>query len=305
MPDPSSVLLVGPFAGRRWLSIVRYVQRIQRYGPEFGLEVRHAQAPWWNPPSLLRGSARAWWLQDSLRRQRHDPAPVVHLADQAMGHHTGHFARYPTVVSCHDVMPLTLPGYYRGRLERLVKRAFIGHAVRGLTRAHHIITISRCVADDVVATLEYDPARITVVPNMLSPAFGPQAEGREWLRSQGVVLPPGPLVVSVGHAGPYKNLELLLEAMGAPPLAGATLVRVGAPLPAPQRERAVALGIEGRILELRHRPSTVLARVYASAHVLAQPSRYEGFGVPVIEAYRRTIEHAERLGVSPPRTAPG
>jgi glycosyltransferase involved in cell wall biosynthesis len=127
----------------------------------------------------------------------------------------------------------------------------------------------------MVRLLGMDRARIDVIPNMLHPAYHEKVPALE-------DLPAGLRVLSVGRAAPYKNVECALTAVGSLP--GVQLIRVGEPLTAEQRHVAAGAGLAGRITELGHLQPPDLARVYRACDVLVQPSLYEGFGVPVIEA---------------------
>lgn len=284
MPELSRVLLVGPYPGRRWLSITRYCEAIAGTPGVPGVSVSRAAAPWWNPPSAARGLAHRWWRNGAFRADRSFPADVIHFADQGLAHHLRRFRGRPTVVTCHDLMPFVVPGFYRSSPERLVKQGFLRYSVESMRLATRVVTVSSWTASQISEVLGIDPQRISIVPNVVAPVYEEQSEPDAWLRARGVELPEGPRILSVGHAGAYKNLELLIETMATPELHGANLIRVGAPLAKHHRERVQALGLGPRVIELGGLSSARLARVYAACDALAQPSLGEGFGVPVIEA---------------------
>jgi len=270
--------------GARWTSISHYARQIIENEDLTGARLTSIQAPWWNPPSLLDGARRRWWRQPAVRAASAGRFDVVHLTDQALGHHVHRFASCPTLVTCHDAMPWLLDGYFAGRIEGAVKRTLLRHSVRGMLSASHILCVSETTALDLVRVFGFNPSRITVIPNIAAALFEPLSGSEQALRGSGIFLQPRPRILSVGHAGPYKNLEWLIRALSESSLSGATLVRVGAPLTSAHRRLASALGVEERVQELGRIDDLALAHVYNSCDVLAQPSRYEGFGVPVIEA---------------------
>lgn len=277
------VTLAGPLPGERWVSIDRYAQAIADFSGEGGIEVVRADVP--TEPRLSRiGAYVARYRRAPAMVAASTDGDVVHIADQALGHFVDAVQGTPTVTTCHDLMPLLLEGHYESRFEAWFDSTLLHRSIEGMCRSQRIIAVSANTAHDVASHLDVDPARIAVVPNMVAAEYSPRPEPDQWLARRGTRLPAGPRILSVGHTRPYKNLDLLLAALAEPDLAGASLVRCGSPLTAEQRALASRLRVEPRIIELGHQEPESLAHIYSACDALAQPSRYEGFGVPVVEA---------------------
>jgi glycosyltransferase involved in cell wall biosynthesis len=211
-------------------------------------------------------------------------ADLVHITDQALGHLAAALPSVPTVVTCHDILPFLLDGHYASRFHGWFDRTLLGLSLSTAMRSRRIIAVSHFTASALSHRFGVDPARIDVVPDIVDAVFRPMAGAETYLSEIGIRLPSGPRVLSVGHARPYKNLELLLRAMSAPALAGVSLIRAGAPLTPAQMELAAHLGIAARVFQLGTVGSKALAALYNACQVLAQPSWAEGFGLPVAEA---------------------
>ena len=281
------MLLVGPMAGSRWRSISAYSSSLRDMLLSAGLEVETASAPWLNPPSIIAGQRARWTSQLEVRAAEEGRFDLVHLTDHALGHHVPRFRSLgPVVVTCHDIMPFTVPGYYRSRQEALLKRAFLRRPQKLMCGGDALIAVSEYTRDQVLARYGVPESDISVVPNVLRPAFRPfeRTAAEAALAARGIVLPAGPRVVSVGHTQGYKNIPTLLEALAQPALAHAQLIRIGTKLSPRLLRQARGLGVAHRILELGTVPDDVLAQVYAASDALAQPSLAEGFGIPAIEA---------------------
>ncbi|MES4791916.1 MAG: hypothetical protein C4321_02020, partial [Chloroflexota bacterium] len=278
--------IIEPFPGARWRSIARYAQGIDTALRAAGASVQRVRAPWWNPPSVLAGVARQWHRSPLVGEASAGNVDVVHIVDQALGHHARRFAGLvPTAVTVHDLLSQTLPAYYRGPAAPL-KRLLIRKPLRSLPVAHLLVTPSQFTARELANFPNIDPHRIVTVPNPLDPTFVPidRTEARARLARRGIALPNRPLILSVGHTGRYKNLPALLAAMERPPLSSSTLVRVGPYLTPRRFPSARTLSHRGRLIELGAIEDHVLRELYAATDVLAQPSVAEGFGYPVLEA---------------------
>lgn len=198
------------------------------------------------------------------------------------------FPGCPRVVTCHDLIPLLLADVYsrRPRLARL--RAF----ALEWPRAHfsrRIIAVSETTKRDLVRHLGVQPRRIAVVPHGVdADRFNERAaEGeRETLRARYGL--PARYVLHVGTADRRKGIPTLVAAFAARAPEPTGLVLAGRIFP-PQRpavERAIAAhDAAGRVFLLDHVPDDDLPALYRQATAFVFPSRYEGFGLPLLEAF--------------------
>jgi len=95
-----------------------------------------------------------------------------------------------------------------------------------------------------------------------------------------------PYLLHVGARYAYKNFDGLLEAYAAGSFAGEydLVVVGGGEFTAREQERVKALGIEKNVLHWKYASEAILAEAYNRAALFVSPSRYEGFGLPPLEA---------------------
>jgi glycosyltransferase involved in cell wall biosynthesis len=178
----------------------------------------------------------------------------------------------PAVVTVQDlsferdlsVMPLR---------DRLIFRTAVPRAAR---RAARVLAISEATKRDLIELYGIPEEKIVVTPLAADPAFGPDGP-----------TPNGePYALFVGALQPRKDATTAIEALsligdGAPRLVVVGPDKGGR---ADAERKAAELGLAGRV-ELRgHVPQDELAALYRGADCLVFPSRYEGFGLPVLEA---------------------
>jgi glycosyltransferase involved in cell wall biosynthesis len=180
----------------------------------------------------------------------------------------------PLVVTLHDLIPWALRvGGSRMWGERM--RYWLGR--RLLRNADLVLAVSKSTASDAVRLARIDESRIKVVPEAADAIFKP-TPGAEARVKQRFGIDAGYLLF-VGALDARKDPAALLRAWSVakqsrPDL---KLVLVGEPgKQAPQQMP------EARVLG--HLAESELADVYAAAGCLVFPSRYEGFGLPCIEA---------------------
>ncbi len=197
--------------------------------------------------------------------------------------------RIRCVTTIHDVIPLLFPDHApRSRKTRLFA-LFVRCLRESVLRSDAVLTVSEASRRDMVRALklgERDAARVRVVYNGVSCAF--QAQGRKAFATD----PSAErTLLYVGRMDPYKNVVLLVEAYAQArarlpfPL---RLRMVGAPDPRyPEAlERARALGVEDGVRFTGFLDAKGLSEAYRNADLLVHPSRYEGFGLPLLEAMR-------------------
>jgi glycosyltransferase involved in cell wall biosynthesis len=202
------------------------------------------------------------------------------------------------VVTVHDLAFEYHPGMFP-RSWRYLYRAGLRAAVR---RADAIITPSRNTAEDLLSRTKIDPAKLHVVPLAASLGIG-NLDPDESLARLKVRTP---YVLFVGTLEPRKNLVRLVRAYRRVAATGLphALVLAG-PLgwshDALMRE--IALQGPGEILLTGAVTDDELDALYRSADVLAYPSLYEGFGLPVLEAMARGVPTIASTTSSLPETA--
>jgi glycosyltransferase involved in cell wall biosynthesis len=212
----------------------------------------------------------AWDLPASLRRLRSSAVLVQYTAP---------VSTVPAVVAVHDLsFEDPRAAEWLPAPSRLRYRATIRASVR---HAAHVLALSDHTRDDLVHRYGVDPGTVTVAPAAVDPAFAALLEATPVRRD-------GPeTVLAVGNVVPRKNLVVLAHAVRMLRSGGRDVVlRVVGSVPPRSRRLATEMAdLLGDALELTdHVSREELARAYRSAHVLAFPSLFEGFGIPVVEA---------------------
>jgi glycosyltransferase involved in cell wall biosynthesis len=195
----------------------------------------------------------AWSLPRLLRRLRPELTHFQHALP------LGRVGR--TVVTLHD-LHFERDGSVMSLADRLTFKTFVPRAAR---RANHVIAVSDRTKLDAVDLYGIAPDKITVTPHGVDPAFGP-GEGAA-----------GDYLLFVGAIQRRKDP---LAALAAAKEVGRPLIVVG-----PLREPALAEELRAGGAEVRGWVSQqTLAGLYRGAAALVLSSRYEGFGIPVLEA---------------------
>ncbi len=213
------------------------------------------------------------------------------------------------VVTIHDLIPLRFPGSYRLGLRSgfnlwLQKRL--------IKRVGAVITDSAWSARDIGQLLPGVGSKVSVAPLGVETEFRvlPKEKVDKIRRKYGL---PEKYILYVGDVTVNKNLPVLIEAisgitdfslvMVTKGMSGKDIPEVKAVVSAVERH-----GVGNRVYyldKIRFDPGDDLVGIYNGASIYIQPSLYEGFGLPVLEAMACGVPVVATNVTSLPETAGG
>jgi glycosyltransferase involved in cell wall biosynthesis len=233
-------------------------------------------APWVGP-RVPASVLRALWRRGPL-------PPVEWLTGRAAVFHATNYLLPPLrraagVVTVHDLSFLlhadtVTPGVLRYR----------DQVPPALHRAAAVITVSHAMRTEVIDHLGIAPEKVHPVQLGVDPAWTASPAPSAAVRAE-LGLPPDYLLF-VGSIEPRKDLPTLLDALRLLQADGAELPPLVLAGPAgwgpPVEDRGLR---PGAVIRLGWVEDALLRRVVAGAAALVLPSRYEGFGLPPLEAF--------------------
>lgn len=183
-----------------------------------------------------------------------------------------------TVVTIHDLIFMRHPEYYNWLDVKIYEWKFR----QTLKEADRIIAISECTKRDIIELGGISGDNIDVIYQSCNPRF--LASQPSTLNAHPSSLPPR-YMLCVGTIEERKNLMLALRSLVHLP-EDIHLVAVGkqTKYAALVEAEAEKLGLKSRLHMLSGVSDADLHAIYSHAEVFVYPSRYEGFGIPIIEA---------------------
>lgn len=259
----------------------RYADELARCLPQLGCEVESfvpaRPMPRLGTPNTLLNYA---WRSIVYPRAAHSrQRDVNHIVDHSYAHLVRALDPGKTVVTCHDIAPLAL-NQGRGFARRLWDESF-----RAMTSAAFIIADSTFTRDEILRHANYPKERIHVVPLGVSREFFVSvSEEEKCARRERYHLMSRRVLLHVGSCEPRKNVETILGALKELADSDVIFVQVGGRFTKNQLALVNSSSLSERVLQIPPTFGSDLATWYNIADVFVFPSRYEGFGMPVVEA---------------------
>lgn len=266
-PAPDTRIVVNARACRRRITgVERYTREVvARLPEEVALEGPDTEA------TGLRGHL---WEQWSLRR-RLEPGDLLWSPAN-----TGPLFVHRQVLTLHDVSPLDHPEWFRPAFAEWYRIL-----VPGLCRrVRRVITNSEFSKGRIVEVTGVPEDRVTVVPAGVDlERFGPAGPARVRSAHQALDL-SGPYVLAVASLDPRKGFDVLARAWRRLRPRGVSLAVAGGRSQGARAGGELGLEEGGGLRLLGYVPDEHLPALYSGAAAFALASRYEGFGLPVLEA---------------------
>jgi len=215
---------------------------------------------------------------------------VVHICDHSNATYARQAKKFPLVITCHDLLAVRgglgeetdSPASITGRiLQRWI--------LRGLRLSDILACDSRATVQDAerLVPRPRNGPRIALVHVGLNFPYRrlPDAVVNERLRTISGLKYRARFVLHVGSNLRRKNREGVLRIFAkCADALDAQMVFSGDALSESLRAQARDLRIVHRVVEVANAPNELLEALYNRAHALLYPSRFEGFGWPIIEA---------------------
>lgn len=254
------------------------------------------------PHPVMIASAVSWMTGVDFRGARRlaEHVDVVHATDYRIPR----LRRTPVCATLFDAIPLRHPDWANPRLRRM-KNFLMRKSARW---ADHVIAISQAMVPELVEYYGIDRQRITVTSLGVDARwFVREPASRVAAVQSRYSLKPGYLLF-VGTLQPRKNIGRIVEAFGrlpAPIADGRQLVIAGK---AGWRSEELvatlrAAAADGRVRWLDYVDADDMRALYQGAAAFVFPSLYEGFGLPVLEAFASGIPVVTSTTTSLPEVA--
>ena len=214
--------------------------------------------------------AKAWWRTKGIVKDLlHDGVQIYHGLSGELPFGISK-TNIRSVVTIHDLIFLRHPEFYHW----LDTKIYAWKFRQTIREADHIIAISECTKRDIMEYADVDERRISVIYQSCAPRF-----------TIGSAKSASRYILSVGSIEARKNILLAVKALPYLP-DDLSLVVVGRHTKYTDEvlDYVREHGLAHRVKVMHGVTDEQLPQLYAGAEAFVYPSRYEGFGIPIIEA---------------------
>ena len=293
------VLLIGNYPADQQESMQRFARMMLRGLTSAGVPAELIwPKPWLGRIRFAGGFAAKWlayvdkffFFPRQLRARLTCEVRLVHICDHSNAMYSAQVSGRPIVVSCHDLLAVRgALGEVEDTPASVTGKVLQRWIVAGLRRATAVACASRATlrdAERLVLQKDGKP-ELLLIHHGINHPYKKQAEATARARLTGIpqLDPARPFVLHVGSNLRMKNREgaLRIFALTKNEWNG-QLVFAGQKLTPELRSLGKELGVLDRVVEVAGPDNDLLEALYSCAMALLYPSRFEGFGWPIIEA---------------------
>ena len=243
---------------------------------EAAVEMHYPRTAWWKG---LRSLWRVWGMTRDLAE---DGVQIYHGLSNELPLNIRRAKGVKSIVTIHDLIFLRYPQYYKP-IDRWIYRYKFRRACE---QADHIIAVSECTKRDIIHFFGTPAEKISVIYQGCDEQFrqpAPEEKKRE-VRERYQL--PERYILYVGSIEERKNLMLLAEAFPLLEDQNIQVIAVGKRTPYADRVQSFvdAHHLGHRFHMISGVPFADLPALYQMATLFVYPSRFEGFGIPLLEA---------------------
>ena len=191
---------------------------------------------------------------------------IIHITSQTI---KPIFKNKNMVITIHDVIPFHRNVENDNIMEN-IKQHFIKKYIKEYLRYNNIVTLTSHIKNQLISEFNVSEENITVISPYISDSFFPLS-GKEQLRKELGLPLDKKLILSVSSDQPRKNIPMVKSVMENLD-SSFKLLRVGIPV--------------GDSITFNDVDTVKLNKIYNASDMLFLPTLEEGFGYPVVEAFK-------------------
>lgn len=187
----------------------------------------------------------------------------------------------PSIVTIHDLIFKRFPEYYKATDRKIYEKKF----KKACEVADRIIAISEQTKKDIIQYFNIDEKKIRVVYQSCSAIFHQEINTMMLMKVRVKYQLPEKFMLNVGTIEKRKNALLIIKALKNIS-ENIPLVIIGKSTPYVDeiKQYLIKHDLEHRVLFLHKISFDELPIIYHLSSIFIYPSRFEGFGIPIIEA---------------------